>query len=335
MSGMSTNTWEKMLNIDRRWIFLVIGVVVIVPFFIRMGLPVVPTDEVRSIYSLIDTLETDDAIFVGWDFDPGTEAENQPMGVAVLRHAFSRHVPVFVTAVSPLGQGLAGQGLESVFDTRIPGNYALVRWTDWEPFRAAGHAGRDSLEAVWEAAGNELPEGALGWVFEGVDFAHLGYQPLFTLVILGMGSSIAAQYPTDVSGNPVPEMPMLQAHKNLREVDLAVTLAGSSACMWWVIYGNAKVGLPVAFGVTAVMATDYFPYIQSHQIVGMMGGLRGAAEYEVLETEGGYTLATGNAYRGMDVQSLAHIVIILLVILGNIAFFAGGFHRKTALKARR
>lgn len=332
---MNSNTWERFLNIDRRWLYLLIALVVIIPFFIRMGLPVVPTQEVRSIYTLIDSLEQDDAIFIGWDFDPGTEAENQPMGIAVLRHTFDRHVPVFITAVSPLGQGLAEQGVASVFDTRVPGNFVYVPWTEWEPVRAAGYVGRDSLESAWEAAGNSLPEGARGWVFEGVDFAHLGYLPYFSLVVLGMGTSIANQYPTDAYGNDLREMPMLQTHKNLREVDLAVTLAGSSACMYWVIYGTSRVGLPVAFGVTAVMATDYFPYIQSGQIVGMMGGLRGAAEYEVLETEGGYTEVTGKAYRGMDVQSLAHILIILLVILGNVAYFAGGFHKKTAMKNRR
>lgn len=326
--------WEKFLNVDRRWLYLLIAVVVIVPFFARMGLPVVPTDEVRSIYTLVDSLGQDDAIFIGWDFDPGTEAENQPMGIAVLRHSFDRHIPVFVTAVSPLGQGLAEQGFASVFDTREPGGYVYVPWAEWELVRSAGYAGRDSLETAWEVD-HDLPAGARGWVFEGVDFAHLGYLPYFSLVILGMGTSIANQYPTDAYGNDLREMPILQAHKNLREVDLAVTLAGSSACMWWVIYGTSRVGLPVAFGVTAVMATDYFPYIQSGQVVGMMGGLRGAAEYEVLETEGGYTETTAKAYQGMDVQSLAHILIILLVILGNVAYFAGGFHKKTALKSRR
>jgi hypothetical protein len=326
--------WERFLNIDRRWIYLLIAIVVIVPFFVRMGLPVVPTQEVRSIYTLVDSLGPEDAVMIGWDFDPGTEAENQPMGVAVIRHAFARHIPVFVTAYSPLGQGLAEQGLASVTDVRIPGNFAFVPWTDWEPVRAAGYEGRESLEAAWEVD-NDLPAGARGWVFEGVDFVHLGYLPAFGVVILGMGTSIANQFPNDAYGNNLRDMPILQAHKNLREIDLAVTLAGSSACMSWVVYGTSRVGLPVAFGVTAVMATDYFPYIQSGQVIGMMGGLRGAAEYEVLETEGGYTEVTGKAYRGMDVQSLAHVLIILLVILGNVAYFAGGFHKKTALKSRR
>ena len=83
------------------------------------------------------------------------------------------------------------------------------------------------------------------------------------------------------------------------------------------------------------MATDYFPYLQAGQVIGQMGGLRGAAEYEVLLTENGITPSTDKAFRGMDVQSAAHILIILLIIMGNIAFFAGGFHKKTLLKGGR
>jgi len=38
----------------------------------------------------------------------------------------------------------------------------------------------------------------------------------------------------------------------------------------------------VAVGVTAVMAADLYPYLQSGQLVGMLAGLKGAAEYEKL-----------------------------------------------------
>jgi hypothetical protein len=61
-----------------------------------------------------------------------------------------------------------------------------------------------------------------------------------------------------------------------------------------------------------------------------MGGLRGAAEYEVLLEQNGVYPTTGKAFQGMDVQSVAHIAIFLFVLIGNIAFFAGGFHKKGA-----
>jgi hypothetical protein len=38
----------------------------------------------------------------------------------------------------------------------------------------------------------------------------------------------------------------------------------------------------VAVGVTAVMAADMYPYLQSGQLIGMLSGLKGAAEYEKL-----------------------------------------------------
>lgn len=329
------NIWEKMLNLDRRWIFLLIGVACVVPFFTPLGLPILPSAEVISVYEFIDTLGTDDAIFVAFDFDPGTAAENQPMAKAVLLHAFNRNLPVFVTAITPMGQGLAGMAIDELCDDTRPDFFTFVAWSEWSSIREQGLTQRDEIEEAWLASGNSLPTNSRGFVFEGRDLVHLGYLPVYNLVILGMSSSIASQYPTDVSGNSLEEMPIYQEHKSLREVDLAVTNAGSAVCTWWIIYGREKIGLPVAFGVTAVMATDYYIYIQSGQIIGQMGGLRGAAEYETLLLENGYSTVPGKAFVGMDVQNIAHLLIIFLVILGNIAFFAGGFNKKTKLKGRR
>lgn len=327
--------WEKMLNVDRRWIFLLIGISCIVPFFMPLGLPILPSAEVLGIYDHIEGLGPDNAIIVSFDFEPGTAAENQPMGVAALRHAFARNIPVYVTSYWPLGQAMAAMAISELTDESLEDYFKYVNWEDWASIRDQGITDRAGIEEAWIAEGNTLPENARGWVFEGRDIAFLGYLPYFHLVILGMTSSIASQFPTDVSGTPIEEMPIYQDHKSLRDIDLALTSAGGSACVAWITYGREKIGLPVAFGVTAVMATDYYIYIQSGQTVGQMGGLRGAAEYEVLLKENGYNKGYGKAFIGMDVQNIAHLLIIFLVVLGNIAFFAGGFHKKTKLKGRR
>lgn len=337
------NIWEKMLNLDRRWIFLLMGLACIIPFFTPLGLPILPSQEVISIYDYIENLDKDNAIFVGFDFDPGTAAENQPMGEAVLRHAFSRGIPVFITSVTPLGQGLASMAVDRLTNPENDNHFVLVRWDEWASLREQGLTDRDDIIAAWEAEGHSLNANSRGWVFEGRDLAHLGYLPYFTLVILGMTSSITSQYPEDVSGNPVAEMPIYQEHKSLRDIDLAVTNSGTAAVTYWVTYGREKIGLPVAFGVTAVSATDYYIYIQSGQIIGQMGGLRGAAEYETLlmgwSDDGTqrvvYSPEPGDAFIGMDVQSIAHLLIIFFVVLGNIAYFAGGFNKQSKLKGRR
>jgi len=64
------------------------------------------------------------------------------------------------------------------------------------------------------------------------------------------------------------------------------------------------------------MATTFFPFLNSGQIVGMVAGLKGAAEYERLIDH------KEMASRGMDAQSIAHLVVIGFILVGNLAYFA-------------
>jgi uncharacterized membrane protein YdjX (TVP38/TMEM64 family) len=64
-------------------------------------------------------------------------------------------------------------------------------------------------------------------------------------------------------------------------------------------------------GVTAVSAPEFYPYLQSGQLLGLLGGMAGAAEYEKLRNE------KGTATRGMDAQSLAHVFVAVCILLGN------------------
>ena len=66
----------------------------------------------------------------------------------------------------------------------------------------------------------------------------------------------------------------------------------------------------------AVGAPKYYSFVQAGQFVGLLGGMKGAAEYEILIGE------PANAVLGMGAQSLVHLLIIAMVILGNVGFFA-------------
>jgi hypothetical protein len=56
--------------------------------------------------------------------------------------------------------------------------------------------------------------------------------------------------------------------------------------------------------------------LRSGQINGLIGGLRGAAEYEILIDQ------KGKAVAGMDAQSATHLAIIVLVIMCNLFYFS-------------
>ena len=76
-------------------------------------------------------------------------------------------------------------------------------------------------------------------------------------------------------------------------------------------------GVPIGCGCTAVSAPTLYTYLQTNQMVGMLGGLKGAADYETL-----VGIKGGQAVRGMAPQSVAHLVIILFIIIGNVAYFS-------------
>jgi hypothetical protein len=61
------------------------------------------------------------------------------------------------------------------------------------------------------------------------------------------------------------------------------------------------------------MAPLAYPYLDSGQLVGMLTGMRGAAEYEQLL---GYQDVGSWAMAG---QSFAHAFILVLIVLGNVA----------------
>jgi hypothetical protein len=63
------------------------------------------------------------------------------------------------------------------------------------------------------------------------------------------------------------------------------------------------------------MATDFYPYLNAGQLVGLLGGMRGAAEYE------GLIQHPDQGVRGMDSQSVIHLLIIVLIAIGNAAYF--------------
>jgi hypothetical protein len=90
---------------------------------------------------------------------------------------------------------------------------------------------------------------------------------------------------------------------------------------------NAQYGTPVAVGCTAVSATRFFAYLDAGQIYALLGGLKGAAEYEKLVMDRypaikAITSAqTYYAAKGWDVQSLVYNLIIVFIVIGNIAYF--------------
>ncbi len=149
----------------------------------------------------------------------------------------------------------------------------------------------------------------------GIDYVNLGYKANYVAVLKGMGSSIEAIYPTDNSGTPLSRIPMMAHIKNYHDIDFIFVVADNGILDYWMSIVNAQYQIGVGAGVTAVMAPKIYAYLNSGQMTGLLGGMKGAADYEQLVHH------PGAATKGMTAQSLVHLFIILSVVAGNIVFF--------------
>jgi len=152
----------------------------------------------------------------------------------------------------------------------------------------------------------------------GRDFVFLGFRPQYQAAILGMGEDIKRVFPQDYKNIPLSQIPMMRKIKTYEDISLIISVADGDMPVWWVDYAVSRYHRRLAVATTAVMATSFYPFLSSGQMVGLLGGLKGAAEYEMLIKK------PGMGQRGMDAQSVCHLVIILLVVLGNVAYFLKG-----------
>src|SRR5690349_6774034 len=95
---------ERMLKIDRRIIFLVIGLCTLLPLLYPVGLPIKISPEVRSVYDYMEALPERSVFLLSIDFDPASKPELHPQAIALLRHAFRKNLRVVPDTQREIGR---------------------------------------------------------------------------------------------------------------------------------------------------------------------------------------------------------------------------------------
>lgn len=159
---------------------------------------------------------------------------------------------------------------------------------------------------------------------EGSHWTNLGYKAGGRMVINAMRQELTAMYPTDARGEPLSESPALATVRRLGDLSLIVSLtSGTPGLKDWILYGGDPSGVPVVGGCTGIGTPEYLAYFPT-QLRGLLGGLKGASEYEAALADRyptrGYPRLAG---RAMGPQTVAHVLILLFLILGNAASLGG------------
>ena len=268
-------------HIDRRIIFLLIAAAVCIPLILKPRFQDSPTPIVLSIFDTVERLPAESRVFLSFDYGPDTAPELDPMAKALVRHTMSK-------------------GHEVTFFTLFP----------------------EGVGQIKKITDNMLPIEFPGKTY-GRDFVNLGYKAGQGGAINTMVVNFRTLVNADAEGTPLDMLPMTADVDEMVDYAIIISLtAGDPGMKEWIQFAGDIAGIPVMGGGTAVVAPELYPYYPQ-QLIGLMGGLKGASEYEtaLVARYPAFQNASMEATMRMGPQVVTHILIVLLVLLGNVTYF--------------
>lgn len=286
---------ETLQTFDRRWIFLAMGLSIVVPLLFPLGLPVVPSPMVKAAYYSVEELEEGDRVLLSLDLDPASTPELEPFFRAVALQ-------------------LKRKGVKLVISTTWYAAPPLIdRWI------------RESIQQPIARPGEAGYDGPLDRAYvEHEDYIWLGFKEGREATINGMATDLRGTFDNQAAdGTPLDDIPLMDGIRELDDFDLVVLVsAGYPGIKEYVQQAQSRGDVAMIGACTAVSTTDYTPYYNAGQLLGLVGGMAKAAEYEQLVGR------PGDAAEGADALNVGHLVIIGAILFGNFIYFAGGRRRK-------
>lgn len=152
----------------------------------------------------------------------------------------------------------------------------------------------------------------------GTDWVHFGYRPPANLVplLLSFPKDVIGAFQTDKDGKKLADLPVMRGVKTIKDIGLLADTTSVGELDMWIAYVYGPHRTPIVYGPTSVMAPEGYNPLDAGQIKGMLTGMKGAAEYEHLLKSPGF------ASRAAGALSTSHVLIIVLIIVGNIGYIS-------------
>jgi hypothetical protein len=278
---------EFLQNMDRRWVFLLMLLAVAIPILNELSFPEKATGMAFDTFNTIEAMEEGDKILLAFDYDPASEGELAPMATAFTLHACKKKLKIYFIALWPVGQQMI----------------------------------EDTIKRVIRA---DFPD-----MVYGEDYMNLGYKSGNEGVIKVIVTNFRELYTTDAYGSGIDSVPMMKNVRSVQDMDLVANVsAGYPGTKEWVQYASTAYpdDIRLVAGCTGVQAPLFYPYVPK-QLIGLLGAIKGGAEYEMLVAEAYLGDDPDPKYlqgrRRMGPQLVAHLLMVGLIILGNVIFFFG------------
>lgn len=283
---------EFFKTLDRRWIFLLMGLAVAIPILTEAKFPESAGSLSQAVFNEIESLHEGDKVLLAFDFDPGSEGELGPMATAFVRHCCEKKLKMYFMALWPVGNRMIEDNITKIIKADFPN---LVY-------------GEDYVNLGFKA-GNE---GVIKVIITDMVV-------LYTTDSKGRGV------------NSIPMMTDIDNIRKMDLViNVSAGYPGTKEWVQYAVTRYPQ-DIRLVAGCTGVQAPLLYPYIPE-QLPGLLAAIKGAAEYEKLVLDKyGHRDANGKidekgkyveGQRRMGPQLVAHVLMVVLILAGNIIYFS-------------
>ena len=231
-------------NIDRRIIYLLLSVVVMVPLILKSKIDIVADPYSETAFNEIESEfagELNKKMLISFDYGPSTSTEVNPMAIAIMKHVLITGNEVHTMALFDTGLAVSEQVVEKVLkDPQIQElSFEVEENIKQLGYVAGGEAAiknmLKNIESVFPSAPSDIKS------LCDYDF----------IVTLSSGTPGTMEW-VSYAGDP--------SEKQCKD----------------------RGAIKLTTGVTAVQAPESIPFVGTGQLKGMLAGLSGASGYEAL-----------------------------------------------------
>jgi len=319
---MKRSIWKTMESVDRRVLYLILAVVASVGLFVRAEIKVDPDAYAKDWYAGVMAIPEDKPILLQTDWTNSTRGENAGHMEAILRILMARKIKFLMYSFDPQSPQVARDVIRRINQERE--DQGLQPYKPW------------------------------------IDYVDAGYFPNAENSLVAVGNNprqfFNSKKVKDDSGTDrVPfDAPFMQGANQLNSFSTLIVITASDTIDYAVQRLSGRI--PIFTNVTGVVGPGVLPYYQSKQLAGVGVGLKGVYDIEYMMTFGvnypNYQEATvkdkdkqdrvvpplsegsvnsdgdkrpyfGRGARYYVTFHFVMFLMILAIILGNIAMFAG------------
>jgi hypothetical protein len=141
---------EKLGSVDRRIIFLLMALAVLIPLLLNYTTTIPASVIVQDLFDVVENLPPGSKVLLSFDYAPSTAPENQPMATSITRHCFEKGHKIYMISLWATGPRQAMELIDDVITPEFPDKKQGEDWVNLG-FKAGGQGLINTLLADFRA----------------------------------------------------------------------------------------------------------------------------------------------------------------------------------------